>query len=179
MMSGQYTGRKPYGPSTTASDFCRITSIGKRSQMSLPLLQFLGQQVLFESPYLLVTLNVKSWSLTDTITYFTMIMAVIRSGCTVFPISPRNSPPAVAHLIKSVGARYVLVGNEISMTDLANESLQALKNNYGTQVVHPQLISVPCFEDLYRDTGDNFETLPSVQKEPNHIIAYLHSSGMY
>jgi acyl-CoA synthetase (AMP-forming)/AMP-acid ligase II len=114
----------------------------------------------------------------DTITYFTMIMAIMRAGYIVFPISPRNSPSAVAHLIKSVGVQYVLVGNDTSMLDLADESLRALKADYDEQAIEPQLIPIPHFGDLFVDTGDDFKTLPSIRKEPNDIIIYLHSSGI-
>ncbi|KAF8200271.1 hypothetical protein BJ912DRAFT_921743 [Pholiota molesta] len=113
----------------------------------------------------------------DTITYFTMIMAIMRAGYIAFPISPRNSPSAVAHLIKSVGVQYVLVGDDQSMSDLADESLQALKANYEGKTIEPQLIPIPHFGDLFVDTGDDFKTLPSIRKEPNDIIIYLHSSG--
>lgn len=115
----------------------------------------------------------------DTITYYTMIMAVIRSGYAVISISPRNSPAAIAHLIKSGGIRCILVGREQSMWDLTNASLYALKTDYGAQIAEPQLIPMPYFEDLFRDTGDSFETLPSVPEGPDDIVMYIHSSGIY
>jgi hypothetical protein len=108
-----------------------------------------------------------------------MIMAIMRAGYIAFPISPRNSPSAVAHLIKSVGVQYILVGNDQSMSDLADESLQALKANYEGKTIEPQLIPIPHFGDLFVDTGDDFKTLPSIRKEPNDIIIYLHSSGTH
>src|SRR6202034_3963513 len=37
---------------------------------------------------------------TDTITYFFFMVGILRAGFTVFPISPRNNPPAIAHLLK-------------------------------------------------------------------------------
>ncbi len=43
-----------------------------------------------------------NFGIVDTITYYTMIMAVMRRGYAIIPISPRNSPAAVAHLIKTV-----------------------------------------------------------------------------
>lgn len=105
-------------------------------------------------------------------------MAIMRSGCTVIPLSPRNSPAAVAHLVKSVGVRCIIVGREQSMSDLANESLHALKTEYDAQIAQPQLLPMPHFEDLFRDTGDNFATLPSVLEGPDDILVYLHSSGI-
>ncbi|KAF8200278.1 hypothetical protein BJ912DRAFT_1020035 [Pholiota molesta] len=116
-------------------------------------------------------------AMADTITYFTMIMAIMRAGYIAFPISPRNSPSAVAHLIKSVGVQYVLVGNDQSMSDLADGSIRALKANYEEQAIEPQLIPIPHFGDLFVDTGDDFKSLPPIRKGPNDIIIYLHSSG--
>ncbi|KAF9471438.1 acetyl-CoA synthetase-like protein [Pholiota conissans] len=117
-------------------------------------------------------------AMADTITYFTMLMAIIRAGYIAFPISPRNSPSAVAHLISSVGVHYILVGNDQSMIDLANESLQSLKENYRHKVTSPpQLFRIPNFEDLFVDTGDDFKTLPAIRKGSDDIIIYLHSSG--
>ncbi len=106
-------------------------------------------------------------------------MAVMRRGYAIIPISPRNSPAAVAHLIKTVCVQCILVGGEQSMSELTNESLISLKENYGDQIAPPQLIPMPCFEDLFRDTGDSFERLPRVPEGSDNIVLYIHSSGIY
>ena len=108
-----------------------------------------------------------------------MIMAVMRRGYAIIPISPRNSPAAIAHLIKTVCVQCILVGREQSTSDLTNESLIALKENYSDQIAPPKLIPMPCFEDLFRDTGDSFETLPHAPEGSDDIVLYIHSSGIY
>ncbi|KAF8968163.1 hypothetical protein BDZ97DRAFT_1655638 [Flammula alnicola] len=111
----------------------------------------------------------------DTITYFTMIMATMRAGYVPFPISPRNSPSAVAHLINAVDVQHVLVGREQSMSDLAHEALEILKTSYSSAAA-PELISIPQFEDLFLDS-DNDQPIPYERRGGDEIVMYLHSSG--
>ena len=54
-------------------------------------------------------------------------MGIMRANYTVFPISIRNSPAAVAHLLNQVGVDHVLVGPERVSQDLANEAIRLYK----------------------------------------------------
>ncbi|KIJ28553.1 hypothetical protein M422DRAFT_131845, partial [Sphaerobolus stellatus SS14] len=54
----------------------------------------------------------------DSPSYLAMHMSILRANCVSFLISSRNSPAAVAHLIKEVNVEYVAVGYEYSMKTL-------------------------------------------------------------
>ncbi|KAI0070275.1 acetyl-CoA synthetase-like protein [Panus rudis PR-1116 ss-1] len=114
-------------------------------------------------------------SATDTITYFTLIEGIIRAGHVVFPISPRNSAQAVAHLLSKTDAGQVFVGPETSMKDLAAAALEILRDSGGRV---PSVAGIPTFEDLYpMDSAENFEPLPSFKPDWNDPVIYMHSSG--
>jgi len=112
------------------------------------------------------------------VTYVTTEVGILRAGFSVFPISPRNSPEAVAHLLKKTGSNYLLVGGELMLQKLANTALELLRGEG-----HPEIPSshMPYFEDLYpTDDSDNeFENYPTVKFEPEAPSLILHSSGQH
>ncbi|KAF8626806.1 hypothetical protein AX17_006463 [Amanita inopinata Kibby_2008] len=112
----------------------------------------------------------------EAVSYFTMNMAVMRAGYALFPISPRNSPAAIAHLIDAVGVKHILLGREPAMRNLAAEVVKILKTEYpSTQ--EPGFSPLPIFEELFLDDGIDSEPLPFGRKGPNDTILYFHSSG--
>ncbi|KAH9934343.1 uncharacterized protein B0H18DRAFT_870080 [Fomitopsis serialis] len=120
-------------------------------------------------------------ALSDAIPHFTMMMSIMRANYAVFPISPRNSPMAVAHLIDKVGVCHVLVGREPAMQDLANEALGILITRYGAEKL-PTFSPMPLFEELFLSTEAGCsESLPVpplyVYKGPDTVVMVLHSSG--
>ncbi|KAF8161947.1 hypothetical protein K438DRAFT_1909851 [Mycena galopus ATCC 62051] len=115
----------------------------------------------------------------DTIPYFTLIMSCMRANYIVFPISPRNSPSAVAHLVDKVGVKHILVGQEPAMMDLATTALNILKSDY-PQRKSPDLSRVPLFEDIFLPESDRTmkpDTLPYEYKGPDATACIMHSSG--
>ncbi|KAG7085270.1 hypothetical protein E1B28_013891 [Marasmius oreades] len=118
----------------------------------------------------------------DAITYFTTLMCVLRADCIVFPISPRNSAAAVAHLLGKVGVDHVLVGREAAMQDLIVESLAKLKETSPSQpspTYSPTFIFdeifLPSFEEALVLKPDE---LP-LTTQSNDPVLYLHSSGTF
>ncbi|KIJ41947.1 hypothetical protein M422DRAFT_229444 [Sphaerobolus stellatus SS14] len=112
----------------------------------------------------------------DTITYFVLLMAIMRANYIAFPISPRNSAAAVAHLVSKTGVKHILLGQEQSMQDLANEMTEILKTQYPS-VALPQISPIPLFQDLFDQPVINMDDLPIERKSPDDIVIYLHSSG--
>lgn len=51
----------------------------------------------------------------------------MRAGYSAFPISTRNSPVAVAHLLREVKVAHVLVGSERALQALISESLALIE----------------------------------------------------
>ncbi|KAF9256609.1 acetyl-CoA synthetase-like protein [Marasmius fiardii PR-910] len=118
---------------------------------------------------------------TDTLVYFTMIMSLLRADCVVFPISPRNSAAAVAHLLEKVGADHVLVGLEAAMQELVHEALKLFKTQFPSQQL-PSFSPVFSFEDLFRPDWEGSVTLqpdelPLKLVNLHDTVLYLHSSG--
>ncbi|KAK0453915.1 hypothetical protein EV421DRAFT_1730853 [Armillaria borealis] len=120
-------------------------------------------------------------SMSDTITYTTTVMGLQRANYVIFPISPRNSAPAVAHLLHEVGVEHVLVGRDSSMQVLCRDALDILGSQYPSSDL-PQLSPVPVFEDLFLPdwrTRTNSDDLPLLSVDPSTAGLYLHSSGSY
>ena len=114
----------------------------------------------------------------DTITYFTLIAGVIRAGYTVFPISPRNSAQAIAHLLAKTDTSHLFVGAEASLQELAAASLDGLSRERDAKL--PKLSTMPLFEDLYLDDHETtFKPLPSYKPDWNDSAFIVHSSGAF
>ncbi|EGO01125.1 hypothetical protein SERLA73DRAFT_72094 [Serpula lacrymans var. lacrymans S7.3] len=84
----------------------------------------------------------------DTIPYFITLTSIMCTNYIAFPISPRNSATAIAHLINAVGVKHILVGREQSMLDLIRDTLEILKSQYPS-VPAPALSPMLLFEDLF------------------------------
>ena len=94
----------------------------------------------------------------------------------MFPISPRNSPEAVAHLLKKTGPSHLLVGSEPKFQKLATSSLELLQADGYPGI---PLSDMPDFGDLYPLGGSNneFKHYPAVKFDPDASSLILHSSG--
>lgn len=102
-------------------------------------------------------------------------MGIIRAGMTAFPISPRNSPAAIAHLLSKTNVTHMLIGGEQSLKTLASASLNLIDH---LAVSIPTQSVMPVFEDLYIDqNGVTFEPLPLEKPSLNDAAVILHSSG--
>lgn len=109
----------------------------------------------------------------DTITFFTVIAGIIRAGYTAFPISTRNSPAAVAHLLQKVNVAHVLVGSESALQALIAESLALVKDQ-----AQPPTSPMLSFSDIYSaEDCEHFVALPSVKHGVDDAAYILHSSG--
>lgn len=109
----------------------------------------------------------------DTITFFTVIAGIIRAGYTAFPISTRNSPAAVAHLLQKVNVAHVLVGSESALQALIAESLALVKDQ-----AQPPTSPMLSFSDIYSaEDREHFFALPSVKHGVDDAAYILHSSG--
>lgn len=97
----------------------------------------------------------------------------MRAGLTVFPISVRNSPAAVAHLLSAKSVSHIFVGAERAHHELVAAALTVLTE---TELPRPPISPLPSFQDLYAD-GKAFEALPSVTLSMTAPAAILHSSG--
>ncbi|KAJ2919461.1 hypothetical protein MD484_g949, partial [Candolleomyces efflorescens] len=101
----------------------------------------------------------------DQLSYFALIAGIIRAGFCAFPISPRNSDAAVADLLRTSTAAFMLVSSDKPMQRLAMAARDLLD--------HPiTLMDVPSFQEIYE--AEPVEPPPPVHNETSLI---LHSSG--
>lgn len=107
-------------------------------------------------------------------------MGVMRANFVVFPLSIRNSPAAIAHLINQVGVKHILVSGEQPIRDLAQDSLDMLKLQYPS-AVEPEVSPMLTFEELFRPSveGSVANPLPYQFTGADSPSVILHSSGSY
>lgn len=101
-----------------------------------------------------------------------MLTGIIRAGYTCFVISPRNSAPAVTHLLKATSCDIVFTSSDSAMQGLISEALSGME--------HPAAVGpISSFEELYDDNEAGFERLPAFQIPSMNVPALIcHSSGM-
>lgn len=108
-------------------------------------------------------------------------MSCLRANYVPFPISPRNSPSAVAHLVSKGRVSHLLIGHEPAMVELAKDALRILKEEYPPMVVAPDVTYLPLFQDLFlpvsESSGMTPEALPYEYHGPDVIACMMHSSG--
>lgn len=99
----------------------------------------------------------------------------MRANCVPFPISPRNSAVAVAHLINKVQVKYLLVGHDQAMSDLAQNALELLAKDHPSQTA-PVVRLVPTFDDFMAKPRAS----PPIHYHGKltDTAFYFHSSGM-
>ncbi|EIW79977.1 acetyl-CoA synthetase-like protein [Coniophora puteana RWD-64-598 SS2] len=118
-------------------------------------------------------------AISDVIPYAMNLLSCLRCNFIPFPISPRNSPLAVAHLIERAKIDYVLVGREKSMQDLIQQALDITREKY-PQVTPPEALPMLQFDEVYApsDASKNLpDVAPYVSAGPDAHTLCLHSSG--
>ncbi|KAI0062574.1 acetyl-CoA synthetase-like protein [Artomyces pyxidatus] len=115
---------------------------------------------------------------TDTVSYVTVEVGIMRAGFSVFPISPRNSPEAVAHLLRETGTRHLLVSGEPMMQGLASAALKILHKELGSEL-ELTTAAMPQFEEIYTEAvvRGEFQRYPTVSYDFNAAFLIMHSSG--
>lgn len=120
---------------------------------------------------------------TDSFTYWTLIIGILRAGYTAFPISPRISAAGVAHLLQQTRARYMFVSDDMAMQSLAAAACDhpSIGGTVGASV---DLLRTPSFERLFGQSSEasapDFIPLPPMTPpamgDPA-IITYSCGSG--
>ncbi|EGG00565.1 uncharacterized protein MELLADRAFT_93195 [Melampsora larici-populina 98AG31] len=135
----------------------------------------------------------------DPLVYFTMLLAIMRSGCVPFAISPRNSVTAIVHLIKSTNCKtlYVQFNPNQDPTNLSpnerfhHDQLQEVLNSLPSSSSNLKLKQFPTAFQLFPrllthepyipnpNLSTDFSFLPTPTKpKPSYAtLMILHSSG--
>ncbi|CAL1709820.1 unnamed protein product [Somion occarium] len=115
----------------------------------------------------------------DSITYWTSIMGIVRANLVAFAISPRNGPDAVAHLLQKVQATALFISCEPALHQVAKKAIDLISRSedHSTYVV-PPVHPMPIFENLYPPQPDSaFQRFPLVDYDLNSPAFIFHSSG--
>lgn len=101
------------------------------------------------------------------------MIGAFRTGWTLFPISPRNSPQAVAHLLRETGVTHIFVSVEASVQQLADDAIRRLES----MVV--QKLPMPTFSLLFtsENSESEFEPEPLGEFHMDDKAFVFHSSG--
>ncbi|TFK32327.1 acetyl-CoA synthetase-like protein [Crucibulum laeve] len=108
----------------------------------------------------------------DTISFFTMVVGIMHTGSTPFPISTRNSVGGVAHLLRESGARLLFISPDSGMQRLGRDAVTMLAQD-GTTV---GILDMPQFTDLY-NSEEILGDVGLVEVHPHQPMIILHSSG--
>lgn len=96
-------------------------------------------------------------------------IGLFRAEAVAFLISPRNSTAAIAHMVEKTGTQYLLVSEDLK--NLAMTAIESVENA-------PQVALMPKFEDLYPESGSQFEPMPPLRsRNADDLVTILHSSG--
>ncbi|KAI0794928.1 acetyl-CoA synthetase-like protein [Abortiporus biennis] len=118
----------------------------------------------------------------DTITYSCVVLAIMRSGNIAFPISPRNSPEAIAHLLMKTQVSFLLIADDAGLWEHAETAIKKVQEQEGNPSNGhvTELLSIPSFEDMFPHQlgdDDSFKPLPPVKCSVDATALILHSSG--
>ncbi|KAE9396384.1 acetyl-CoA synthetase-like protein [Gymnopus androsaceus JB14] len=132
-------------------------------------------------------------AISDTITYSILCHSIIRTGHIPFPISPRLSPPMLAHLLEKTHPEYIFVSgiegktmgvlqnllqSAITLLDPTRDSTSQPYTDKMKDL--PQIVPMPSFQDLFQDSQPAKEEMESNETAPTNVDSValiLHSSG--
>lgn len=108
----------------------------------------------------------------DNITLSTLLIGIMYLGYTPFPLSVRNSAVAVAHLVRRMSVRDVIVSPDAGMQRIAHEAKEQLaKEGYELNI-----LPLPQYRDLYNESDDGLDVkMGPLNADKPAVI--LHSSG--
>lgn len=99
----------------------------------------------------------------------------MRLGFIPFPISPRNSAAAVAHLLKSTNCRHLVLGQDVSLQKVAD----TVCHQFWEADVDNKITTIPMphFSDFFSTKPGSYEPLPPVHPDWSQTALIMHSSG--
>lgn len=109
------------------------------------------------------------------ITAWASVTGIIRAGYTVLLLSPRNSPPALAHLLKSTKCRMLVHSTDKFIEEVLAETLELLRESGEAPM---SLCHLPGYSETY-GRQDHVQPLPRLSNvHSNDLAVILHTSGL-
>ncbi|KIJ53176.1 hypothetical protein M422DRAFT_775837 [Sphaerobolus stellatus SS14] len=102
------------------------------------------------------------------------ILAIMRQRTLPFPLSPRNSPAAVAHLVNSTKSKYIWV-TEGPMKTIAEQAVKMMPVDAGVTI-----LTIPSFDELYPNPSLSIQYPETHENSPVDFDSFsviYHSSG--
>ncbi len=96
---------------------------------------------------------------------------MFRAGIPFLALSPRNSPAALAHLLRTTKPTHLFISADASLLELAKDTFKLLEGGH-----IPVIAPMPSYEDLYIKAG-SFIQLPPRERDMNARTVVAHSSG--
>ena len=116
------------------------------------------------------------FSFSESTSYVATVIGILRAGHIAFPISPRNSPEAIAHLLLSVSATHILVSSDPTIQSQYESTENLLRGK-----LEPKKIGKPTHCDFFveydSDSESLFEPVPLAKIDVNSIACIYHTSG--
>lgn len=134
------------------------------------------------SPYLVsssislfgVSLRLTSVKPVDMITAWASVTGIIRAGFIVLLLSPRNSPPALAQLLKSTKCQMLVHSTDKFVQKVLAETLALLQNSEKTSM---SLCRLPSHEETYGRRHPVHPLPQDLSAHPDDIVLITHTSG--
>ncbi|KAK7464743.1 hypothetical protein VKT23_005949 [Stygiomarasmius scandens] len=84
----------------------------------------------------------------DPLIYVVVILAILRAGFVPFPLSPRNSQPAIVHLLSVTSCNFIIASDSVPGTamELVTHSVLGEMNASGKSI---QILKPPSIKDLF------------------------------
>lgn len=110
------------------------------------------------------------------VTAWASVTGVIRAGFTVLLLSPRNSPLALAHLLKSTKCGMIVHSTDSFVEDVLAETLGLLRESGEASTA---LCQLPKYSEIYGQQ-DVVQPVPRYQAVHSDDIAIIsHTSGLW
>jgi len=113
----------------------------------------------------------------DAITYWTVASGVIRAGYAVFLLSARSSPVDLAHFVRALGVKHLLISGDAATRTLVAAAINLLQGEDPVLAKHVTRHPIPLFENLYWQPRLEPSDIPYERQGGDAAIVYLHSSG--
>ncbi|KAF8816011.1 putative aminoadipate reductase [Phlegmacium glaucopus] len=120
-------------------------------------------------------------ALTDVLQYQAIVVGMMRANLVPFPISPRNTPAAIANLLMQSSSHRLIATCE-TLSDLikaVKKEIFAKDPTYGLSIEE-----LPSLDVIFPRLGverkeDPFSPYPAIERRPDlsEVCMYLHSSG--
>ncbi|KAL1937899.1 hypothetical protein VTO73DRAFT_12792 [Trametes versicolor] len=111
-------------------------------------------------------------AISDALSYVFLEVAIMSLGYTAFPMSPRNLPVVIAHLLEKTGGLQLYVSEDAATQSFARDAAKLLEQ----KGIHVDLLSM-IKPDEWLSLPAGVEPFPIVAVADTDLAVILHSSG--